>query len=865
MCRWHTANTEECANPEFENIDADGFRVPYCKTCSRSPPINELIPKLQDEWPRNPPPEDEEIGKMDLYWPDSVFGKKNVAMRSSESPSHIKRTVQVEVDGRNESFDFVDEKPLDSSQVRLMSLSPTVGEDPVCVSLQCYQDDNIPEYEAVSYSLGGENRKRTPTKPIYCGKLRDIMVMTDTCVSMLRFLSPQADGRSGLLWFDYLCINQYDTAERDCQIPKMVSIYGLCTRVIVYLGEDIVQRLGPGEHRSRHWLHEIDETLKSTGKPSPLTLEHILKRDYFKRTWIIQEILLAETVIIPIERCDFRAGLVAINRLSNARRLDWENTGVPWLQHMGQTTIYSHNLYEALRQTWGSNVTDPRDKIFGILGLVQDDPEFKPNSSLSRLSTFIGTCAHLIKRGHTELLFRSMGDEAPAGQLTWLPEWTDPNIWKPQERWATRLLHYVRKRYRIIKSNLNERYIPPSGRMDVICMHPEDKRGDSPDLPLVPRLEHLSVCRSSGALCLNLGHLLTLNSIPSQIVDAGTLKAFQVRMEGTDSCLFISTVNGPLDTLQLSDEIFIHVGAYNELGILFALRFKSQNDCHRLLFSCVCIDVLLFTEGRSLRGIYRSGIRLTKGQSLSDIRQLRLGFGCFRSTFERNLTSILRECHETFRAADPLADKDAFRELHACAYMYIPNRVDPILLKFYIGEDEIILMSQALLDDDAERNARKKTHYLTAYQKVLQDMHPRYTITVDGDDLVLRGFTSECLISVEKDGRLVLHDIPGFRLEEVKKSKWNVPKVYSWRPEELKVSLSSTELAIRRHSIAYHKLNSLSAFRGKKGLNETQILEQCDQQTSENDSVYADNVWPCVKSVVNGLGLSGEVKKVRIQ
>lgn len=71
-----------------------------------------------------------------------------------------------------------------------MSLSPVVSKDPVCVQFQTYNDHNIPEYEAVSYSLGGENRNRTPTKPIYIGSLRDIIVLTETCNSMLRFLSP---------------------------------------------------------------------------------------------------------------------------------------------------------------------------------------------------------------------------------------------------------------------------------------------------------------------------------------------------------------------------------------------------------------------------------------------------------------------------------------------------------------------------------------------------------------------------------------------------------------------------------------------------------------------------------------------------
>ena len=75
-------------------------------------------------------------------------------------------------------------------------------------------------------------------------------------------------------------------------------------------------------------------------------------------------------------------------------------------------------------------MTDPQDKVFGILGLVQDDPEFKPNSSLSWLDTFIGTCAHLIKRWHTELLLKSMGIRTPVLELSWLPEKADPNIWE---------------------------------------------------------------------------------------------------------------------------------------------------------------------------------------------------------------------------------------------------------------------------------------------------------------------------------------------------------------------------------------------------------------------------------------------------
>ena len=103
------------------------------------------------------------LENLNLYWPESDFGRKDAAVQPSTSLTYKKQdkeTVQVEVEGKSESFDLVDEVPLDSSHVRLMRLSPMIDEGPVCVSLETYEDNNIPEYEALSYSLGGQNRSR---------------------------------------------------------------------------------------------------------------------------------------------------------------------------------------------------------------------------------------------------------------------------------------------------------------------------------------------------------------------------------------------------------------------------------------------------------------------------------------------------------------------------------------------------------------------------------------------------------------------------------------------------------------------------------------------------------------------------------
>ena len=83
----------------------------------------------------------------------------------------------------------------------------------------------------------------------------------------------------------------------------------------------------------------------------------------------------------------------------------------------------------------------------------------------------------------------------------------------------------------------------------------------------MPKFDQVSLCKSSGALGLKLSHLLTLAKIPIKVDEVGTLKVFKLCEE--ENFLIIATLNGPLHTFQVSDEIFLHVGAYNESGILF--------------------------------------------------------------------------------------------------------------------------------------------------------------------------------------------------------------------------------------------------------------------------------------------------------
>ena len=97
---------------------------------------------------------------------------------------------------------------------------------------------------------------------------------------------------------------------------------------------------------------------------------------------------------------------------------------------------------------------------------------------------------------------------------------------------------------------------------------------------MLPKFDHLSLCSSSGALCLSLSHLLTLNSIPVQVGEAETLKAGTPKAFGfhtKEGCPFISItpLDGPLNTLQLLDENF-YILTKITMGFSSLFDFKTK-------------------------------------------------------------------------------------------------------------------------------------------------------------------------------------------------------------------------------------------------------------------------------------------------
>ncbi|KAF4446148.1 heterokaryon incompatibility HET-6 [Fusarium albosuccineum] len=405
MSRWHKPS---CKTPDV--VFEDG--VPFCLSCHKSLDIERLVieeKKSSPPWTVSP---DEKFGELNLHWPESIpYWPHTSRARPQQS---------LEASGSHGVYD----KSLDSSHFRLLCLSASKNDgSPIHATLETHPMDDCPEYETVSYCWGGENNDTERRNPVYIGDWWDVLLQTNNCNAMLLYLRPRRGIR--VVWVDAICINQNDHVERETQVTLMGNIYQNCSRAVVYLGDDavqptVVETAAKRSYPTRYQLQDYERRLPG----SAVRFRQLLERRYFQRVWVIQEVIQAPIVLLPVEGMEFTAGQLTGSLLN--KKLDWSSTGVPWLQHICTGQVKSdRTLQRLLEQTRHSKATDPRDKVFALLGFMPPTQTLTPDYSASSLHVYIGTMAHLLLNDYCiEILTKSPGHRARSGAPSWLPEWT---------------------------------------------------------------------------------------------------------------------------------------------------------------------------------------------------------------------------------------------------------------------------------------------------------------------------------------------------------------------------------------------------------------------------------------------------------
>lgn len=380
--RWHKPS---CDTPQ---VVVDG-NVPKCRTCGSN--TSELLRRAAEELAPSYsgiklPPE-VPIGQMDLWWPPGVPYTLKDAPRAQPGPSSGD-AASLAPQATDSSLSEIYTSSLGRHQFRLLYLSGAHSiNSPIHGDLVVYQRENCPEYETTSYTWGGEDGNATPCMPAYFGDFWDVLFLTRNCWFLLQYLRPPMGTR--VIWVDAICINQDSIQERGAQVSCMPQIYRNCMRVVIYPGDHLVRT---EQGKFRRMIRHDDLTTHSDINPlhdSDLDIRgSVLQSRYISRVWIIQELILAPHAILALKHHDLDISNDLLHKAS------WEGGGREWLEFMGQDyRLRQTTLYEALAKTSDSQATDPRDRIFGILGILGVNPTYSkivPNYSLSMRDCVIG-------------------------------------------------------------------------------------------------------------------------------------------------------------------------------------------------------------------------------------------------------------------------------------------------------------------------------------------------------------------------------------------------------------------------------------------------------------------------------------------
>ncbi|KAH6642531.1 heterokaryon incompatibility protein-domain-containing protein, partial [Boeremia exigua] len=235
--------------------------------------------------------------------------------------------------------------------------------------LHTFDLENAPNYIALSYTWG----PAFPNYPIRVNR-RKLHIRANLHAFLQGFA-----GR-GYIWIDQICIDQSNPEEKNHQVRMMAQIYRDCDSMIIWLGSK--------DHAFREAADEF------IYKQRPHSLSVLLHDDYFTRLWVVQEVLLARAVRII---CRGMSGHVEI---------PWNDvhavaTGsARWLQQHGHTKAVlalianqGMNRYEGLRLTIarfaGYECENPRDKVYGLLGIVKPKERLEVDYTKSVQDVFL--------------------------------------------------------------------------------------------------------------------------------------------------------------------------------------------------------------------------------------------------------------------------------------------------------------------------------------------------------------------------------------------------------------------------------------------------------------------------------------------
>jgi len=278
--------------------------------------------------------------------------------------------------------------------IRILSLLPGDGSEEIRCTTHASELGNE-KFSALSYAWGCSVQGDK-----ICVDNESVNVTTNLYEALNRL---RHKARPRQLWIDQLCIDQGNTEEKARQVGQMRNIYSRCSECLLWLG-DFPSSSGFTIHGAEMVLQFIRYCAESQGWKSPpgclldlsptqldglrCAFEALFRTEWWNRIWTVQEAVLPGKCVVvwgslSMDWRFFINGARELCEGSHPRHLlggifsklhgvkSLFTSQVRGLQFAGSQVDSPLDLIQRWRHR---KATDPRDKIYGLMGLFPVNP-----------------------------------------------------------------------------------------------------------------------------------------------------------------------------------------------------------------------------------------------------------------------------------------------------------------------------------------------------------------------------------------------------------------------------------------------------------------------------------------------------------
>jgi hypothetical protein len=382
--------------------------------------------------------------------------------------------------------------PLDVSKKEIRLIRVNLSHDwlrPICCTISKHSLDNAPPYQALSYVWGDPQN----TESITVGNF--VLPVTRNLAAFLRELRRRGyekllkeeedvtdvdNNTTWPLWVDAICINQSNVLERNEQVILMEPIYSLANVSLSWLGEpsgdsnlamDSFQKLGQvlvssAEHMAEplqwHDLPQqffLNDMSEEPHNSTWLSIERLLKRKYWTRAWIFQEMVIPDCIqlLCGSATCDLSHMILAgcwfrdllagkcpvgiepivwphmvqvrpyLQELYSIGRAHFHYHGRPGNGLDHECAVWPHPEYDwdILLAARGKEATVPHDAIYAFLAISRLPIRPAYEQPLHYLYLSVARLGIQCKRLEAVLCCATKTENYQPSDLTpsWVPEW----------------------------------------------------------------------------------------------------------------------------------------------------------------------------------------------------------------------------------------------------------------------------------------------------------------------------------------------------------------------------------------------------------------------------------------------------------